>query len=56
MSLLSPNRYFSPDDSAGAQKKSLGSGIYYQAMRLWLTTVPFYPHPDKKETPHAVKT
>jgi DUF1365 family protein len=32
------------------------TAIYYQALRLWLKKVPFYPHPDKKETPHAVKT
>ena len=30
--------------------------IYYQALRLWLKKTPFYPHPEKKEAPHAVKT
>jgi DUF1365 family protein len=32
------------------------AAIYYQALRLWLKKVPLHPHPDKKETPHAVKT
>ena len=29
--------------------------IHYQALRLWLKNVPFYPHPDKREAPNSVK-
>jgi hypothetical protein len=25
-------------------------------MRLWLKKTPFYPHPDKKETPDPVES
>lgn len=30
--------------------------IYYQALRLWLKKIPFYPHPEKKEAPVTVKS
>lgn len=29
--------------------------IHYQALRLWLKKVPFYPHPDKQEAPNPVR-
>lgn len=32
------------------------AAIYYQALRLWIKRIPFYPHPAKKEAPHSVKT
>jgi len=31
------------------------TGIHYQALRLWLKNVPFYPHPDKREAPNPVR-
>ena len=31
------------------------AAIYYQALRLWLKKIPFYPHPEKKEAPRPVK-
>jgi DUF1365 family protein len=32
------------------------TAIYYQALRLWLKRIPFYPHPDQKEAPHSAST
>jgi DUF1365 family protein len=32
------------------------AAIYHQALHLWLKKIPFYPHPEKKETPRPVKT
>ena len=29
--------------------------IHYQALRLWLKNVPFFPHPDKQEAPAPVR-
>ncbi len=29
--------------------------IYYQALRLWLKGIPFFPHPDKQEAPSPVR-
>jgi len=29
--------------------------IHYQALRLWLKNVPFYPHPEKQEAPSPVR-
>jgi DUF1365 family protein len=29
--------------------------IHYQALRLWLKNVSFYPHPDKQEAPSPVR-
>jgi len=31
------------------------AAIHYQALRLWLKKVPFYPHPDKQEAPNPVR-
>ncbi len=31
------------------------AAIHYQALRLWLKNVPFYPHPDKREAPNPVR-
>jgi DUF1365 family protein len=31
------------------------TAIHYQALRLWLKKVPFYPHPDKLEAPNPVR-
>jgi DUF1365 family protein len=31
------------------------SGIYIQALKLWLKKIPFYTHPDKKEAPATAK-
>ncbi len=31
------------------------TAIHYQALRLWLKNIPFYPHPDKREAPNPVK-
>jgi DUF1365 family protein len=31
------------------------TGIYFQALRLWMKKVPFYPHPDKQEAPAPVR-
>jgi DUF1365 family protein len=31
------------------------TAIHYQALRLWLKKVPFYPHPDKLEAPSPVR-
>jgi uncharacterized protein len=31
------------------------TAIRYQALRLWLKNVPFYPHPDKREAPNPVR-
>jgi DUF1365 family protein len=30
------------------------TAIYYQALRLWLKNVPFFPHPEKREAPNPV--
>jgi uncharacterized protein len=29
--------------------------IHYQALRLWLKNIPFFPHPDKQEAPAPVR-
>lgn len=31
------------------------AAIHYQALRLWLKKVPFFPHPDKQEAPNPVR-